>query len=169
MQSTGFVAPSWGGSGKVVCLPAVSSALVPTVHQLAGWWSDAPPHATTCVCVLPCAISDDAVPNANAPVCACCCVRVLPMSSATPPHQGTLLSRHCSIGPLEVVTGRATHSEVPNPSGGRLWGWRSLQHDTRGSSPCVSGYVRWGLCMVAVASPVFDAWCICLRMQDGGG
>ena len=130
----------------------------------AGWWSDAPPQQQ---CVR--AFVYDAVPNASAPVCACRCVCVLPMSSATPPHQGTLLSRHCSAGLLKVVTRCAAHPEAPNLGGGRLWGWQSLQHSARGSPQCVSGYVRWGLCMAAVASPVFDAWCICLRMQDGGG
>ena len=131
----------------------------------AGRWSDAPPQQQ-------CVRAFVSLRRSAKCQCSCvcvCCVCVLPMSSATPPHQGTLLSRHCSTGLLKVVTRCAAHPEAPNLGGGRLWGWQSLQHSARGSPQCVSGYVRWGLCMAVVASPVFDVRCICLRMQDGGG
>ena len=83
-------------------------------------------------------------------VCVCC---VCPMSRATPPHQGTPLSRHRSTGVLKAVT------ECAAPRAAQPW-WREIvglvesPAQCQRLSPCVSGCARCGFCMAAVASPV---------------
>ena len=117
----------------------------------AGWWSDAPPQQQ-CVRAF--------VSLRRNAKCQCSCVCVLLCACAANVKRHTPAPGHTFIPPLQHrppqgVHTCAPHPEAPSLGGGRLWGWQSLQHSAGGSSPCVSRYAQWGLCMAAVASPVF--------------
>ena len=130
----------------------------------AGWWSDAPPQQQ-------CVRAFVSLRRSAKCQCSCvcvCCVCVLPMSSATPPHQGTLLSRHCSTGLLKVVT-RVQHiprrpTLVAGDCGvGRVSSTvpEALPHVCQGAPDGGSAWQQWPVlfrCSVHLPAPARWRW-----------